>query len=129
MAAAGAARRTAGVRRIHGIDVHGVAVDAATRCAHWHGARDIIALRFKCCGRWYPCYDCHSEMADHPPVVWPLAERDAEAVLCGACGHRLSIAAYLSCDATCPRCGAAFNPGCALHYHLYFEMRASEMGP
>jgi uncharacterized CHY-type Zn-finger protein len=28
----------------------------------------------------------------------------------------------LKCDSICPRCAGAFNPGCANHYHLYFEV-------
>jgi uncharacterized CHY-type Zn-finger protein len=34
----------------------------------------------------------------------------------------LSIHEYLACGNTCPTCQAAFNPGCANHYPLYFEM-------
>jgi uncharacterized CHY-type Zn-finger protein len=34
----------------------------------------------------------------------------------------LAIRQYLNCQAACPGCGARFNPRCALHYHLYFEM-------
>ena len=108
----------------HGVRVVGIDVDAQTRCAHYHSALDVVALKFKCCGVWHPCIDCHRALADHAPLPWPLAERSAEAVLCGACGTRMSIAAYLACANACPHCGAAFNPGCAAHYHLYFEMRA-----
>ena len=108
-------------REVHGELVRGIAVDAATRCGHWHGPTDIIALRMKCCGDWFPCFDCHAETVDHPSEVWPLAERDAGAVLCGACGSILSIETYLGSGSTCPNCRAAFNPGCALHHHLYFE--------
>jgi uncharacterized CHY-type Zn-finger protein len=113
-------------REVHGQVVHGVGIDAETRCAHWHGPTDVIALRMKCCGRWYPCFDCHAELVEHPPEVWPLAERDAGAVLCGACGAVLGIDAYLGCESTCPECTAAFNPGCALHHHLYFESSEAE---
>lgn len=102
--------------------VRGVGVDAQTRCAHYHGPSDVIALRFRCCGEWFPCIDCHREVAGHDVEVWPLAERDREAVLCGVCGRRLTIAEYLGCDSTCPACGAAFNPGCSNHWRHYFEM-------
>ena len=109
------------MRMIHGKDVFGVDVDANSRCAHWNSELDIIALRFKCCGRWYSCFDCHQALADHVAEVWPRSERDANAVLCGGCGSQLSINEYLNCNSTCPKCMAAFNPGCAKHYHLYFE--------
>ncbi len=79
-------------------------------------------LRLKCCGEWFPCYECHEAVADRPARVWPLSERDQDAVLCGVCGPVLSIESYLASDSTCPRCGAAFNPGCQTHYHLYFEV-------
>ncbi len=107
--------------------VRGVEVDPQTRCAHYHGPTDVIALRFKCCGEWFPCIDCHREVAGHAEEVWSLGERDREAVLCGVCGSGLTITEYLGCDATCPGCGAAFNPGCANHWHFYFEM--AESGP
>jgi len=105
---------------IQGEFVHGVDVDPQTRCAHYHSELDIIAIRFKCCDRWFPCYECHSEIADHEAKVWPTNERDAAAILCGACGSQLSIDEYFACDSTCPSCDSKFNPGCAKHYHLYF---------
>jgi uncharacterized CHY-type Zn-finger protein len=108
-------------RVIHGETVYGVAVDAATRCAHYCGATDVIAIRFHCCGRWYPCHACHRAHARHPATAWPVAEHGTRAILCGMCGHQLTIAEYLAGDARCPSCGAAFNPGCTRHHHLYFE--------
>ena len=109
------------MRTVHGVEVFGVDIDPETRCRHWHGETDIIALRFKCCGRWYPCFDCHVEMADHPPSVWPKSEFDEIAVMCGRCGEKLTVSDYLACDFVCPKCEGNFNPGCAKHYHLYFE--------
>src|SRR3712207_9422553 len=102
---------------IHNVKVIGVDVDGETRCAHYHGARDIIAIKFKCCGEWFPCFECHSELAAHPAEVWPTCEFDVPAVLCGACGDQLSIREYLDSDSACPRCARQFNPGCANHYH------------
>jgi uncharacterized CHY-type Zn-finger protein len=101
--------------------VLGPVVDDETRCIHYRSALDVVAIRFACCGEYYPCHLCHQEAADHPARPWPLAERDREAVLCGVCGGELTIAEYLGVEA-CPRCGAAFNPGCHLHTHLYFEV-------
>ena len=102
--------------------VSGVDVDSETRCGHWNTDLDIIAIKFKCCGRWYPCFECHAELADHKPVVWPKGEFDEKAILCGACGHQMTINEYINCASSCPSCGSKFNPGCANHYHLYFEM-------
>ena len=102
--------------------VHGLNVNARTQCAHYHSERDLIAIRHKCCGEYYACIACHAALAGHPPAVWPRTERAARAVLCGNCHHELTISEYLACDNTCPHCQAAFNPGCANHYHLYFEV-------
>ncbi len=115
-------------RRIHGIDVPGVEVDDQTRCGHYGGPTDVIALRFKCCDTWYPCIHCHRALADHEVRVWCIDERAQQAVLCGVCGARLTIDEYLACGSTCPRCTSAFNPGCALHHHLYFETPQSKLG-
>lgn len=104
------------------IDVKGIDVDAETRCAHYHSEIDIIAIKFKCCGEWFPCFDCHAAIADHEPAVWTKEERNKKAILCGACRHHLTIAEYFECGSRCPRCAADFNPGCANHYQLYFEI-------
>lgn len=101
--------------------VRGVGLDSETRCAHYDSPRDVIAIRFACCGEFYACYDCHAARADHEAERWPADARDERAVLCGVCGNGLMIAEYLDCDHRCPACDAAFNPGCANHYHLYFE--------
>ncbi|WP_224448776.1 CHY zinc finger protein [Haloprofundus salilacus] len=99
----------------------GVDVDAETRCEHYHADRDVIAIKFPCCGVYHPCFECHETLADHEPERWSLGRFDEPAVLCGVCGERLTVAAYLDADHACPSCSAEFNPGCALHAHLYFD--------
>ena len=100
--------------------VHGVALDAETRCAHYHSPLDVIAIRMHCCGEYYACADCHDALAGHAHTPWPRDARATRAVLCGACRAELTIDEYLASGNRCPRCDAAFNPGCARHYHLYF---------
>jgi uncharacterized CHY-type Zn-finger protein len=102
--------------------VHGVALDAETRCAHWHSALDIIAIKMKCCGTYYACKDCHETLAGHVAEVWPHHEWNQLAVLCGSCGTELSIHQYLQSRNVCPACNASFNPGCREHYAFYFDM-------
>lgn len=109
------------MRIIHRENVYGLVIDAETRCSHWHSELDIIAIKFKCCGLWYPCFECHAAVADHVAETWGVDERDEKAVLCGKCGKQLKIEEYFACDSTCPECGSGFNPGCSKHYHLYFE--------
>jgi uncharacterized CHY-type Zn-finger protein len=95
-------------------------VDPATRCRHYDGPRDVIAIRFACCDVYYPCFRCHRAVADHDPARWLKARRREAAVLCGACGTTMTAARYLAGAPTCPHCGAAFNPGCAAHHDRYF---------
>jgi len=102
-------------------DVLGIDLDPQTRCAHWRSALDVIAIKMRCCGAYYACKDCHDALAGHPIQVWPHAEFDQPAVLCGACGTELTVRQYLACASQCPACGAGFNPGCRHHYHFYFE--------
>ncbi|MFT4857470.1 MAG: putative CHY-type Zn-finger protein [Algoriphagus sp.] len=109
---------------IKGINIFGKPVDQQTRCQHWHSDLDIIAIKFHCCDKYYPCFSCHEETADHSPSVWPKAEFDTKAILCGVCGTELSITDYQNSNNTCPNCKSAFNPGCSKHYHLYFETEA-----
>jgi uncharacterized CHY-type Zn-finger protein len=108
---------------IHGAEVIGIDVDEKTRCAHYLSECDVIAIKFKCCGQWFPCYRCHSELAGHPAIVWPGNEFDTPVVLCGSCGQQLTIREYFQCGSVCPRCREKFNRRCAEHYHLYFESR------
>lgn len=112
-------------RIIHGVEVQGIGLDGETRCEHWHGDLDIIAIKFKCCELWYPCSDCHSAIAGHTAEVWSTGEFAETAILCGACGNQFAIDDYLGCGSICPKCERGFNPGCAKHYHLYFERSAS----
>lgn len=103
------------------ITVHGVDVDDQTRCLHWRSPLDVIAIKLPCCDTYYACHECHSELVCHVPVVWPRDRFGEPAVLCGVCRTELTVDTYLSCGFTCPACGTRFNPGCANHYHLYFE--------
>jgi uncharacterized CHY-type Zn-finger protein len=106
---------------IYNTEIIGKDVDAQTRCAHYHSPVDIIAIKFKCCGDWFPCFECHAENTDHAARVWAIEERDTKAILCGNCGNQLTISEYFKCASVCPKCKASFNPGCTNHYHLYFE--------
>ena len=106
---------------IHGVNVIGARIDDETRCAHYRDECDIIAIKFKCCGDWFPCHQYHAELASHAAAVWPKEEFDARAILCGGCGHQLTIREYFGCDSVCPHCRRHFNRGCASHRHLYFE--------
>ncbi|MFC7185548.1 CHY zinc finger protein [Halorubrum yunnanense] len=125
------------------VPLRGVGVDPETRCAHWDGPVDVVALRFGCCETYYPCDACHDAAADHEAEPWPRERFGEPAVLCGACGATLSAREYLggdgearsasgsrtqSGDDACPRCGAAFNPGCRQHRDRYFEASGPESG-
>lgn len=101
--------------------VLGSVVDAQTRCSHYHGETDVIALKFKCCGEFYPCFECHEESAGHPIERWIAGDTGHRAVLCGVCRAELRIDDYLRTDA-CLSCATRFNPGCSLHHDLYFDL-------
>lgn len=102
--------------------VYGPTVDSHTRCVHYHLELDIIAIKFKCCGRFYPCYKCHEQDSDHEIQTWPQEDlaRGEKVILCGDCGALLDFGQY-SALSKCVECGAHFNPKCSLHYHLYFD--------
>jgi len=102
--------------------VRGSSVNEYTQCAHYHSHLDVVAVKFKCCDTFYACIHCHEELAGHAPEVWAKDERENQAIFCGNCRQTLSIVEYIGCENSCPRCGAAFNPRCAEHHHLYFEL-------
>lgn len=102
-------------------------------CTHWNSPLDVVAIRFHCCGRTYPCLHCHDEASGHPVTPWPTDTADdlaVEAVMCRNCGTWLSVGEYLElydetdqCQSPhCPHCAANFNPGCARHTHIYFQV-------
>lgn len=111
--------------------VHGQAVDEQTRCVHYQTPLDVIAIKFVCCGRYYPCFECHADAESHPAEQWPRERWGEAAILCGGCGEQLPIAEYkralaaagaaASGIAHCPRCQIAINERCSLHAELYFE--------
>jgi uncharacterized CHY-type Zn-finger protein len=107
---------------VHGEKIHGIEVDEQTRCKHWHSEFDVIAIKFKCCCDWFPCFECHRECTTHRAEVWKSSEFETKAILCGVCGEPLTISEYMNCGNICPNCNANFNPGCANHYDLYFEV-------
>ena len=103
-------------------EIKGKLVDEYTRCVHYHSLLDVIAIKFKCCSQYYPCYSCHEEEADHEAEIWKKDEFDERAILCGVCNNEMAIHEYLNSDNHCPFCNTLFNPGCNKHYHLYFEV-------
>jgi len=105
--------------QIHGHMVKG-AIDRETRCTHYHTEKDRIAIRFYCCGAYFPCYECHKEYGCGKENVWPREKFHEKAILCGHCGTELTIEAYLNANHHCPKCDAHFNPNCQLHQSLYF---------
>lgn len=111
-----------GILEVEGLimDVIG-AIDNETRCKHYHLDKDLVAIKFHCCGEYYSCYKCHEEHGCGNLQVWPKSLFGERAILCGSCGLELTIQEYLDSGSVCPNCSASFNPGCALHYHLYFE--------
>ena len=101
--------------------MRGVEVDPQTRCAHYRSPVDVIALRCACCETYWPCHLCHEETTGRPFAPWPADRSHQPAVLCGVCRETLTAAEYLAHAESCPRCGAAFNPGCRAHHGVYFE--------
>lgn len=101
--------------------VKGVDLDPQTRCAHYHTARDIIAIKMACCGTYYACRECHDALAGHEASLVPTCHWGEPGILCGACGVEITVTAYLAGNSHCPVCAAPFNPGCKTHLHLYFE--------
>lgn len=106
----------------------GKLIDNQTRCEHYHSEKDIIAIKFKCCNTYYPCFECHQETTHHQPQTWKKEEFETLAILCGNCKTEISINSYLKSEYHCPNCKAAFNSNCSKHYHLYFAVTRPEKG-
>jgi uncharacterized CHY-type Zn-finger protein len=102
--------------------IHGSLIDNNTRCSHYNSELDIIAIKLKCCDKYYACINCHNEMEQHEAIVWQKNEFNEKAIICGSCKTELSINNYLICNNTCPNCKSSFNPKCKNHYPFYFEV-------
>lgn len=102
------------------VEVFGDVIDKETRCLHYHGSRDIIALKCADCLRYYPCFYCHNQYESHAFAPYSRQDSDHLVVLCGCCQRELTIAAYEAVSA-CPACQSPFNPGCKAHAAIYFK--------
>lgn len=103
------------------VNIYGPTVDDESRCIHYQTQLDIIAIKFKCCNKYYPCYKCHNEAASHTIQRWDSSEFNEKAILCGVCKHEMTINEYMMIEA-CPNCDAHFNNRCKYHYHHYFSI-------
>jgi uncharacterized CHY-type Zn-finger protein len=92
------------------IEVLGIDVDYQNRCEHSTSHLDVIAFRYKCCGRFYACGRCHDLLAGHEIDTWDKTEYETKGVLCGVCRAEFTIKEYLGGDDRCPSCGTQFNP-------------------
>lgn len=118
-------------------EIHGLLYDAQGRCEHYHSDRDVLANLCGICHRYYACYKCHAVLCDHPFA--PIDRTHPAGLCCGVCGATFSYGEYAHSGAgasaqdsaaqgsageeftpACPSCGAAMNPGCQLHAHLYY---------
>lgn len=100
--------------------IFGHVIDNQTRCKHYFGEKDIIAIKFKCCNKYYPCYKCHQENETHEIEVWKKENYNEFCILCGVCKNEHSLNQYLNTN-YCLYCKSDFNERCEMHYHLYFE--------
>lgn len=100
--------------------VYGKIIDEETRCVHYKTENDIVAIKFRCCVKYYPCYKCHEESEEHKIEKWKTDEFDEKAILCGVCNTEHTITEYINRD-KCKKCDSEFNSNCRFHRHLYFE--------
>ena len=67
------------------IKIHGIGLDKAGRCTHYHTQLDIAALLCAKCRKYYACYSCHDELEDHsfvattPEEAYPVFMRETVA--------------------------------------------------
>ncbi len=100
--------------------IYGDLIDEETRCLHYQGEKDVIALKCYACRRYYPCYHCHDKYETHAYAAYPVYLRADKVVFCGVCKEELRIADYRAGGSSCFSCHADFNPNCRLHESIYF---------
>lgn len=109
------------MKLIKNAKIHGRVIDNETRCIHYQTRADVVAIKFQCCQKFYPCYQCHNESENHPISLWRKTDYQEQAILCGVCKAKLTISEYINAG-QCPRCEVIFNSNCLQHFHLYFEI-------
>lgn len=88
-------------------------------CPHYASELDIVLNKCAICLTYWPCYRCHALAEDHQFGPMPVAAPDS--VKCAKCGYVMGFYEYRKTTA-CPGCGRGFNPGCATHASIYFEL-------
>ena len=88
------------------MEIRGINIDKHGRCLHYRSERDVVANRCATCREYWACHACHRALADHP--FGRMAVDDPTSAMCGVCGHMMGY--------------PTFNPGCAAHAPLYFEV-------
>ncbi|MGZ8559429.1 MAG: CHY zinc finger protein [Chitinophagaceae bacterium] len=91
-------------------EIKGKLVDNNTRCIHYQSPLDVIAIRFKCCREYCPCYKCHEETAGHKAEIWKKDGWEQAAIICGLCKHEMTIYEYVNSGNQYPSCSGLFNP-------------------
>ncbi len=71
------------------MEIHGLDLDQAGRCRHYHLAVDVAALKCSRCQKYYACYRCHDALENHHFMA---CERENWPVLCGICGCLMQFA-------------------------------------
>ncbi|KAL6451392.1 HOT13 Helper of Tim protein 13 [Candida maltosa Xu316] len=99
----------------------GQLTDNHTRCVHYHLDVDVVAIKFKCCNTYYPCYKCHEELTTHS--IQRFDNLQEKVILCGECYNELTMEEYFNCGYKCIHCHANFNPRCESHYGIYFDLK------
>ena len=98
------------------ISIHGIGVDEAGRCQHYHQTNDIVGLKCARCQQYFACYKCHDALMAHPFVS---CAKKALPVICGVCRRTMNFEEYSQGE--CPSCHSQFNPNCYVHYDIYFK--------
>lgn len=103
------------------VGVYGRVVDTESRCVHWHSRRDVLALKFRCCDRYWACVTCHEQCAGHAVRRYHVElDSGLKVVVCGVCRCEMTFAEYTG-GLRCVQCHVEFNPGCKMHYSMYFD--------
>lgn len=99
------------------MEIFGINLDKDSRCTHYHGDNDVVALKCNKCQKYYACYKCHDELESHSFV--PIAIDEPSPVLCGHCYSKLTFEEYQL--GHCITCNHTFNPNCKKHSTIYFK--------
>lgn len=97
------------------IKIHGIGLDKAGRCTHYHTQLDIAALLCAKCRKYY-----RAILVMMNWKIIHLPQQHRKKLILFYAETAAGNLHFRNTKGSCPYCHAGFNPKCSLHENIYF---------